>query len=63
MKDKRSHYDAMDKLYSDQKIYGSTSISFIVRKNWLYPPIVSGSYSQYQKITTLRKLFVHYMIV
>ena len=44
MKDERNHHGAMDK--PQQICILSVSIFCIVRKNWLYPPTASGSYSR-----------------
>ena len=43
MKDERTQYDAVDKSQLGQQIYGTASISFVVRNNWAYPPtLVAG---------------------
>ena len=46
MKDKRAHYDTMNKSQLNQKIYDSASISCIVSNNWPYPPTASESCRQ-----------------
>ena len=46
MKDERNHYGAMDKSLSEQQVCVSMSMFCTGRKNWLYPPTASGSYSR-----------------
>ena len=46
VKNKKTHYGAIDKSQLEQQIRGSMNISCIVTKNWSYPPTTSGSYGR-----------------
>ena len=44
MKDESKDHGAVDESSAEQQVCVSTSITFVVRKNWAYPPSASGSY-------------------
>ena len=42
--DESKDHGAVDESSAEQQICGSASITFVVTKNWAYPPSASGSY-------------------
>ena len=61
VKDKRTHYDAMDKTKSEQQIFGSESISCIVRQTGPILPLLvdltAGWQTKYGWILKFLKFF------
>ena len=46
VKDKRKHYDTVDKFPSEQQFHKSDAYTFIVQKNWSCSHCVTGSYGR-----------------
>ena len=44
LRDERKDHGTVDESSAEQQVCVSASITFVVRKNWAYPPSASGSY-------------------